>query len=177
MRLFTATLLSVLLAAPAAGLAQSHPGFVDFENLRGLEDSELVVDVKLGGWLLGWARSVADQSDDEDLDVLSSIDSIRVRVFELNNAADVVDSSRDLAEELRDDGWEDFAQVKDKDETVFVMVKGSAAQLDGITVIAVDHDHEAVFVNVAGRLDPADIARILDDQDLIHADLDLDLDV
>lgn len=168
-------LFAVLLGSPVCGLGQTHPGFVDFANLSGLENSELVVDVKLGGWLLSWAQSVAATSDDEDLDVLSSIDSIRVQVFELDPDADLASSSIDLAQGLRDDGWEDFAQVREKHDTVFVMVKGSASQLDGITVIAVAHGEEAVFVNIAGRLDPADVARILDDQDLIHTDLDLDL--
>ena len=174
--LMPALVALIVLSLPSELLAaeRQHPGYVDFDSLSGLADAEATVDIRLGGWLLDLAKH-ATEDGDEDLRFLSDIDTIRVRVFEMN---DDVESFRAEAEkilaELQDRGWEEFARVRSKDELVFVMVKGSDTRLEGITVVAIGDDNEAVFVNIAGSIDPEDIARILRDEDLIHVDIDLE---
>ncbi len=176
-RRMTALLGALLLVAwvgSAGARDQRHPGYVDLSGLAGPEEAEVLVDVRLGGWLLGWMRAAAEQSDDEDLAVLSSIDSIRVRIVHMEGQR-FASRAQQLIDTLSGEGWEDFARVRKDGHWAQVMVKGSESRIDGITVLAMESGDEAVFVNIAGRLDPGDIARILSDKDLIRADIDLGL--
>ena len=156
--------------------AQDHPGSVDFSRFGDFDDSQISVDLTLGGWLLGFAKLAASQSDDPELAVLSKVSSVRVRVFEVTDVARSRLTATTVAQQLLGEGWERLAKVNDKGSLVHVLVKGDADTLAGITVIAMDHAHEGVLINIAGRLDPQDIARLLDDEDLLHVDLDVDWD-
>lgn len=169
-RAILAIVTLLMMPTLALGADRQHPGYVDFDSLPGLGKADATVDITLGGWLMGLARIAAEE--DDDLDFLSGIDSIRVRVFEIDDNADVfLDDARQIMEELERLGWEQFAKVNKRDELVFIMVKGDERQLDGITIVAVDSGDEAVFVNISGSIDPADIAKIISDKDLIHADI------
>ena len=162
----------LMLPMTILGADQQHPGYVDFDSLPGLGKAHATVDVTLGGWLMGLARLATE--DDEDLDFLSGIDSIRVRVFEVEDNAELfLNDARQIMDDLKQRGWEQFARVSKSDELVFVMIKGSERRLDGITIVAVNSGHEAVFVNISGSIDPADIAKIIGDKDLIHADIQI----
>ncbi|MEM9300918.1 MAG: DUF4252 domain-containing protein [Pseudomonadota bacterium] len=167
-----ATLLLLPLTAAAD---RSHPGYVDISRLTHFADAEAVVDVKLDGWLLGLARQAAEESGDDDARILTNIDSIRVRVFETDGRDhELRDTADDLLRDLRRAGWEEFTTVRSDDGYVFVMVIGDEAQLDGMTVVAIDDGHEAVFVNIAGAILARDIGRLLANSDIMHGDLDLD---
>jgi len=164
----------MMISGAVFGAGNQHPGYVDFDSMPGLGNADATVDVTLSGWLMGLARVAAKQ--DEGLEVLKGIDSIRVRVFDLDDNADLfMDDARQIMGDLEDRGWEQFAKVNKRHELVFIMVKGDASKLDGITIVAVESGDEAVFVNISGTIDPADIARIISDKDLIHADIDLDI--
>lgn len=165
-------LLLLALGAGASAQPSPHPGFVDLDRLAGLANAEVLVDVRLDGWLLGLARAAAAEADDEHAELLSGIDSIRVRIVRLDDPG-LLDQAQALAQQLSTEGWEQFARVRRSSDYVQVLVKGSQDRIDGITVMAMEASDEAVFVNIAGRLDPADIARILGDKKLIRADLDL----
>lgn len=169
-------LLTALLAPLAAFADRSHPGWVDLGHLAAIDPADEVVNLRLDGWLLGFAKRAADESNDPDARILSGIDSIHVRIFAIDHGyRELADRAADLVSELRADAWEPFATVRGRDRFVYVMVKGSNRVLDGITLVALDNGHEAVFVNIAGRLHPDDVARIIDSEDLIHADIDLSL--
>lgn len=173
MRAILAMVTMLMLPIVAQGADNQHPGYVDFDSLPGLGQADATVDITLGGWLMGLARVAAEE--DEDLDFLNGIDSIRVRVFEIEDNADVfMDDAREIMGDLQQRGWEEFARINKRDELVFIMVKGDARKLDGITIVAVDSSDEAVFVNISGSIDPDDIARIVSDSDLIHADINID---
>lgn len=165
---------TTLLASPLAAQT-GHPGRVDFASLDSFfDEEEVTVDVTLGGWLLSWAKTAAE--GDPDLEMISKIESIRVKVFRVSEGPSFKAQADRVVKSLIGDGWERFARVNEKDSWVHVLVKGNATELAGITVVAMDDDAEAVLVNVAGRLDPADVAAILDDGDLMNVDLDLDFD-
>lgn len=165
---------ALLFCSTAVFSQDGHPGKIDFASLTGFDETNVTVDVQLGGWLLSWAQTAA--RDDEDLKVLSKVESIRVKVFEVSERRDYQVQADAVVRDLMDTGWERFARVIEPDSWVHVLVKGSADMLEGITVIAMDESSEAVLVNIAGRLDPADVAALLDDSDLMHVDLDLDWD-
>ncbi len=166
-------LLILVIFAPAL-LAQGHPGRVDFNSLAGFDETNVTVDIELGGWLLNWAKAAAE--GDDDLKMLSQVESVRVKVFEVSARSDYQSQANQVVKSLLASGWERMARINEDDGWVHILVKGNADQLEGITVIAMDSDAEAVLVNISGRLNPADVASLLDDDDLLNVDLDLDWD-
>ncbi|MDX1569911.1 MAG: DUF4252 domain-containing protein [Xanthomonadales bacterium] len=165
---------SILLPLTAGAADRNHPGRIDLSRLGAIDAAQELVNIRLDGWLLGFARKAAEESRDPDAQVLSDIDSVQIRVFEIDDRTpDLAGTAADLVDQLRRDAWETFATVRSRDGFVYVLVKGSDQMIDGITLVALDEGHEAVFVNVAGRLHPDDIARIIEDKDLVHADIDL----
>ncbi len=63
-------------------------------------------------------------------------------------------------------------QINEDDEQVLVYMKSVNGNMEGMTVMVVD-DEEAVFVNVIGQLNPAELAKVMDRFDV---DVDLDLE-
>ena len=61
---------------------------------------------------------------------------------------------------LADAGWETVARVREKEEQIHVSVRMDGGAIAGIVVMAVEHGKEAVFVNIVGDIDPAQIGRI-----------------
>ena len=55
--------------------------------------------------------------------------------------------------------------VNSADEQVRVFMKINGETVDGITVMAVE-DTEAVFVNVIGNINPAELERVMDNFDV-----------
>ena len=158
------------ICSPVLVAQSGHPGQVDFNSLAGFEDTNVTVDIHLGGWLLSWAKAAAD--DEEDLNFLSQVESVRVKVFEVSARKSYRKQANQVVKSLLDDGWERFARVTEDDNWVHILVKGNADRLQGITVIAMDDDAEAVLVNISGQLNPDDVASILNDEDLLNIDLD-----
>ena len=62
--------------------------------------------------------------------------------------------------------------INEDDEQVLIYMKMDGGIMEGMTVMVVD-DEEAVFVNIIGQLDPAELAKVMDSLDV---DVDLDLD-
>jgi hypothetical protein len=55
--------------------------------------------------------------------------------------------------------------VNSADEQVRIYMKINQDKIDGITVMAVE-DTEAVFVNVIGDINPAELERVMDNFDI-----------
>jgi hypothetical protein len=99
---------------------------------------------------------------------LNGITSVRVLVYEdLNeDLQDVLQFVESSASKLEGDGWRAVVRVRDGDEQVRVYMKpGIAGTLSGITVMVTDFGGdggagEAVFLNVAGEIHPAQLGQI-----------------
>ena len=61
-------------------------------------------------------------------------------------------------------------QVNEDDEQVLIYMKMEGQNMEGMTVMVVD-DEEAVFVNVIGQLNPAELGKVMD---VLDVDVDLD---
>ncbi|MFQ5511205.1 MAG: DUF4252 domain-containing protein [Candidatus Krumholzibacteriia bacterium] len=186
--LITRTALSLaVLAFVAPGAAAGPkkddykrlPGYVDFEGMNMFGDLESTVEVFLKGPLLNMAMEAVKHDDPRAASLLAGLKLIRVNVFDLRRDAgkDLMDKATKLSKKLEDKGWEMAIRVREEDEHVHVyMLPGKGNEIDGLVVMVVESDDEAVFVNVVGTIDPAEIGRLghsfnidaLDDIDWEH---------
>lgn len=157
----------LLIAAVSAGTAlaqplEDQPGYVDFGDLADLEDSEPTVEISLGSALLGFLSAAAQEEDPELASALSRLKSIRLNVFQVD--ADSIDSAKARANEivsrLERDDWEPAVSVRSQDSNIHMYMKSMDGRVAGMTVVMVDPDGEAVFMNIVGEIDPQQMGRV-----------------
>jgi len=70
---------------------------------------------------------------------------------------------RKVSKRLDPDKWERMVRVKEEDEFVEIFLQfGKGDELNGLVIMAVGDDDEAVFVNIAGNIDPSQLGRLTD---------------
>ena len=157
-----------LLALPA--LAQedalkAFPGYVDFGELSDIF-GEPTVQISIGESLLGLVGALSAEEDPETAELFKKLNGVRVNVFETESLADgAVDRVKEISTKLSGSGWEPVVTVNSADEQVRVFMKINADTVDGITVMALE-DTEAVFVNVIGNINPAELDRVMKNFDV-----------
>jgi hypothetical protein len=172
---FVIGLFCALLALPA--MAQEDelvdlPGYVDFGDLSATY-GEPKITINLGGTMLNFVGMMSSSESPETSEMISKLKGIRVQIYSLDEN---VDAARDqfgkTKSSLKSSGWEPIVQVNEDDEQVLVYMKTIDGNMEGMTVMVVDEE-EAVFVNVIGQLNPAELAQVMDKFD-VNVDLDLD---
>jgi len=160
--------LGALLALPAMAqedALKAFPGYVDFGELSGIF-GEPTVQISVGASLLNLVGSLSAEEDPEAAELFKKLNGVRVNVFETESMADgAVDLVKDISSKLSASGWESVVTVNSADEQVRVFMKINAETVDGITVMAVE-ENEAVFVNVIGNINPAELERVMKNFDV-----------
>lgn len=164
MKFLVGLLLSVICFSLSAqpseikGLA----GYVEFDELSGIY-GEPKVRINIGEKLLHF---VAKMNKDEDRDaarVLNNLKAVRVVVYRVNeNAGPAIAMMKKVAEKLQTRDWEPVVTVSDEEEEehVHIFVKLTGEVIDGLVVMAVDREDEAVFINIIGSLDPDQVGKV-----------------
>lgn len=148
------------------------PGYVDFGDLS-LTYGEPKITINLGGTMLNFVGMMSSSESPETSEMISKLKGIRVQIYSLEEDADVARNQfSDTKSSLKSSGWEPIVQINEDDEQVLVYMKAIDGHMEGMTVMVVD-DEEAVFVNVIGQLNPAELAQVMDKFD-VNVDLDLD---
>ena len=92
--------------------------------------------------------------------MLQGLEGVRLRVYESVDDADAVNAFvDDAAGRLEREGWQRVVYVQEGGEKVRVYARTEGQQVNGLTLMVFD-GMEAVFMNVAGRLDPEQLGRI-----------------
>jgi len=160
--------LGALLALPAAAqedALKAFPGYVDFGELSGTF-GEPTVQISIGASLLNLVGSLSAEEDPEAAELFKKLNGVRVNVFETETMAEgAVDLVKDISSKLSSSGWESVVTVNSADEQVRVFMKINAETVDGITVMAVE-ENEAVFVNVIGNINPAELEKVMKNFDV-----------
>lgn len=134
-------------------------GYFDFDSIPGVPD-EPTVQVDLNAALIGFAASAARVNDPAAAQMLEEIEGIRVRVYEtLEDAGEVSSFIDEASERLEGQGWQRVVFVQEDGEKVRVYARMNGQEMDGMTIMVIDSE-EAVFVNIAGRIDPEMLGRI-----------------
>jgi hypothetical protein len=166
-------LFCTLLSLPA--IAQEDelkdlPGYVDFGDLSSMYGEPKVI-INLGGTMLNFVGMMSSSDSPETADMISKLKGVRVQIFEIEDNADAAkDQFKEVKGKLNSSGWEPIVQVNEDDEQVLIYMKMEGQNMEGMTVMVVD-DEEAVFVNVIGQLNPAELGKVME---VLDVDIDLD---
>ncbi len=166
-------LFCTLLALPA--MAQEDelkdlPGYVDFGDLSATY-GEPKITINLGGTMLNFVGMMTSSDSPETSELISKLKGIRVQIYETDENVDAArDQYSKVKDQLKATGWEPIVQINEDDEQVLVYMKMDGGNMEGMTVMVVD-DEEAVFVNIIGQLNPAELGKVME-----SFDVDLDLD-
>ncbi len=159
------TIVAALLAAAACAGAQAQDSSpVDFGRIPGVA-AEPNVEVDLNAAMLAFVTEAAKASGASSADAaaaLSGLKHVRVRVYEeLKNPAAVQAFVESSSTALERAGWQRTVYVTDNDEKVRVYVKLQNQTVSGMNVMVVDGDDEAVFINIDGSIEPAQLGQLM----------------
>jgi hypothetical protein len=159
----------------AATTTASAQGYFSFGEIPGV-DRAPTVQIDLNPTMLAFvnaaAKGAGTLSDDAAAAAaaLEGVTNVRVYVYEHigNDLPAVMKFVADSSAALERDGWQRVVRVNEDGEQVHVYMKPStdaaapAGSLAGLTVMVTDEGagDEAVFINVAGTIEPAQLGRI-----------------
>jgi hypothetical protein len=153
--------LALFLAA-SAGLAQPpSPGFVPIDELNLFPRDQLSVEVNLEGGMLHLIAAAG--KDDPDFSALvGGLQAIHVQVFPLKGIkSESIKPKIDHAVRwLEDRGWKANVRVREGGEETFIYMKELDGKIVGLTVLTFNPGDEAAVINIAGRIDPAQLGRL-----------------
>jgi hypothetical protein len=151
-------LLTALIAAGSSSnvLAQD---FFDFGTIPGVP-AEPSVEIDLNSAMLAFVSQAAEASGTDAAGALDGLKNVRVRVYEELTDANAVAAFVDESSRALDRaGWQRAVYVADDEDKVRMYVKTQGQNVSGMTLMVVD-DEEAVFVNIDGTIDPAQLGRL-----------------
>jgi len=139
------------------------PGYVDFENLDFFKDIERKVEVSIKGPLLRFVSKASAKDDPELSQLLENLKLIKVDVFPMDKTttSEVESIINKISKELESKNWERMVRVKEVKQRIEIYNQFIGDQLSGLVVMSVSDD-EAVFVNIIGTIDPAQLGKLGD---------------
>lgn len=143
----------------------NHPGYIDFGSFEKLQGAEETVEVFIKGPLLNFVAKAAETEDPDLASLLNHLKLIKVNVFSMDKFS--MDEARaimkSVSEKIDRNKWELMVRVKEPEEYVEVYTQfGPNDSLNGLVVMAVEENDEAVFVNIVGEIDPAKLGKLSD---------------
>ena len=162
------TRLSLLLIAATllcSSFSQALPaGQINFDELS-KHYGDAKVEINLSKGLISMVSGLSKQNDPEVSDMLSKLEMVKVRVYNLNGEPEKAKNAVDKVTQLiKKDKWENIVTVNEQHEKVRIFSKANNDKIDGIIVMVVDaqaeQGGEAVFINIVGEIDPANVTRV-----------------
>jgi hypothetical protein len=163
--------LALTLALLSSGAYAQSGGYFDFTQVPGLGDHPQV-QIDLNEGMLRFIRG-ATGNDPAIADTFQGIQNIRVLVYEeLEDPAAVFAFVEDSSGKLEASGWQRIVYVENEDGKVRIYAKLEGESMVGMTVMVVGDDEvgeigerfdgrgDAVFINIAGDIDPAKLGQI-----------------
>jgi hypothetical protein len=164
----SAAVAALVLATSAFAHVKNEPGYVDFGKFTA-EKGETFVEVNVPSALIKFAAKVSARQEPEAAELLANIKHVRVNVFGTNdrNREETLARMNSVREELAGKGWERIVTAQDKGDDVAVFTKLNADEtIEGLVVTVMDKGGEAVFVNVVGRIEAEQLAKLAENLDI-----------
>lgn len=146
-------LSAVLLSSCGITAPRGSEGYAELESL-GVLDTDRTMNLSIGPTLLRFAARHIDD-EPELVDMLESLEGVRIRIYEIDGNAEKVGARMDrMSTHLRDDGWEPVALIREENEQTHMLLRMNGTRIRGLTVLTSDGVSEAVVVNLMGEIDP-----------------------
>lgn len=156
------SLLATLLATPLMA-GDNTAGLVDFGSLTPSKSGSEFVEVNINDNIISMAARLTEGTEPDVSVLLKGLKRIRVNVIGLaeDNRADVIARMKQIQSELEGKQWERIVSVQqDKEDVkVFIKIQGSEA-VEGLAILILSDDKEAVLVNIVGSIRPEQLATI-----------------
>lgn len=161
------SLLTLFGAIAASAQIEDHPGYFPIDRFGILDEESLSLEINLDQGLLQLVSAALGGEEPEFAELVGALESIRVRVApaESFDVGTVRSRLGEATNWLEDEGWSTMLRVREDGEEVYVYVRLDGGEMQGIAVLAMEMDGDAVLVNVVGSLDPerlAALAEVLD---------------
>ena len=174
MKTLLAALLLLMLSSPGwtqATEVESVPGYVDFGSLESIYGEPKVMINITGGLMKLMAAAAASSDDPEAAAMMKDLQGIRVNVYETGGDLDPALAQMNAAKvKLEEEQWQPFVQVNEEGESVQMFTKIEGEIMQGMAIMVVNAE-EAVFINILGNIDPAQIGNVME-----HLNVDVDVD-
>ena len=171
--IFFTSSLFIGSAAFANDITQER-GYVDFANLDSVYGEPKVM-VNLNKTMLGFISKI-NMSDPEASELISKLKAVRVQIYNMtDNDQPALDLIAKVSEDIQTKDWLPIVTVNEKDEKVRVFTKITNDIMDGLVVMVINNsesreEREAVFINIVGEIDPAQINKVTES---LNIDIDL----
>lgn len=163
-------LLSVSAMAQQADF-ESMPGYVDFSSLDAIYGEPRVM-INIGGPLMKLMAAAAASSDDPQVAALmSELEGVRINIYNTGgNTEPALAQMSQAKAALEAEQWQPIVQVKEEGEDVQMFTKIEGELMQGMAIMVVNQE-EAVFLNILGSIDPAQVGSVMKQ---LHVDVDVD---
>jgi hypothetical protein len=170
LRSILAAAFAALALAGAARAADTEPGFVDIGKLMPSAQGKFV-EVNLSQGMLKFVARMAAREEPETADLLANLKHIRINVVGLDaaNRAGTIEKIENIRRSLEAQGWVQMVTVREKEngDNVDIHVKQHGDDsIDGLVVTVIDHNGQAVFVNIVGNINAEQLAKVADKFDI-----------
>ncbi len=139
------------------------PGQVDFGTFVPPGGGGEFVEVNLSSSLISMAAQFVEKQEPEVAQVLKGIQSVHVNVIGLTDAnrGELAQRSEKIRKQLDGNGWERVVSVQQQAQNVGIYLKTlNKDTVQGLVVMVMDGDKQAVFVNIVGDIKPDKLALI-----------------
>lgn len=167
--------LALLPAGTAPALAQpeerppspsyeDEPGFVDFERL-GLvaAEGDESLRISLYGPILQLVAEATKGEEPGFSEVIAKLRGIRADLFQVPPPArnELRRRTVDTARRLERRGWQTVVEVRsDSGDLSFIQTKTDGDRISGLSVMFLEPDGSAGFINIVGDVSPAELGRL-----------------
>jgi len=149
-------------------------GYVDFTNLDSVYGEPKVM-VNLNKTMLGFISKI-NMSDPDAAELISKLKAVRVQIYNMtSDDKPALDLIAKVSKDIQTKNWLPIVSVNEDDEKVRVFTKITDDIMDGLVVMVINNKEEregreAVFINIVGEIDPAQINKVTES---LNIDVDL----
>jgi ribosomal protein L12E/L44/L45/RPP1/RPP2 len=161
-------LISMSIAAQDSEL-ENMPGYVDLSTLDAIYGEPRVM-INIGGPLMTLLSAAAASSDDPQAAALmKDLQGVRVNIYDtVGNIEPALEQMEQAKATLQASAWQPIVQVKEEGENVQMFTRVENDKMQGMAIMVVNAE-EAVFLNILGTIDPADVGKVM-----THLNVDVD---